>query len=126
MPGIGEMNMDLNIEDSLRNYMAEIRRTYYVLPREQANMQNLRDIKGWLDTKLINDTEAFALAQLNARISLMHKLEDFEEYFLYRVFYTEEGTIRTALFETRDAAIEFAQEHNGRLNMYTWKVQVEK
>lgn len=118
--------MDLNIADSLRNYMAEIRRAYRVLPREQANMQNLRDIEGWLDNKLINDTEAFALAQLNARIFLMHKIEDFEEYFMYRVFYTEDGTIHTALFETKDAAIKFAQEHSGRLNRYTWKVQVEK
>ena len=118
--------MDLNLEDSLRNYMAEIRRAYYVLPREQANMHNLRDIKGWLDNKLINDTEAFALAQLNARISLMHNVEDFKECFMYRVFYREDGTIHTALFETKDAAEEFAQARNGRLNKYTWKVQVEK
>lgn len=51
-------------------YKMEIERAYTVLPTAQAAMQNMRDIRGWLDCGLIKPREAQALTAYNNQIEL--------------------------------------------------------
>lgn len=52
------------------------------------------------------------------------------QMFMYKVYYTEKGEIKTALFETEHGAITFYDYLTSRgvtatINKWTWKVEIE-